>query len=388
MGLKRKGVLVQVEVPERLNTMERLAEQMLGRMAEMLRVQQEQQEARMMELIQQQQNEVAARIQQLQQAIPGVSNHDATPESTISSASITGHLSKQGKHKMKVKLEYNHSDPTLYPAFESQLCAKLRIDGHLIGNEDEQVWYAFGCLKGTASARIHPWVKAYENQPSKFTKEELVKQMQRSFSDPEAKNKALQKLGYIKQGNRDFREFISEFDQTLLEAGAFGESETTKKSWLRNAISLEIAKAMVAVPEAGTYEEFCQQLHRVAHQLVSLSKRTALYNQQNRAASRPTNQANRQPPSISSQSQNTDTMDWEPTSNKRRAKWVSLEELNRRMKEGRCRRCGASGHLIKDCPYDPPKRPNSPPPKVANVKAAEPELEDKEGDAKNVQGKE
>jgi len=74
--------------------------------------------------------------------------------------------------------------------------------------------------------------------------------MRRAFADPEAQNKALQKLGYMKQGNKDFREFISEFDQTLLEARAFGESESTKKSWLRNAISLELAKAIVHIQRA------------------------------------------------------------------------------------------------------------------------------------------
>ncbi|KAK9364424.1 hypothetical protein V1509DRAFT_668033 [Lipomyces kononenkoae] len=108
---------------------------------------------------------------------------------------------------MKVKFQYDHSDLALYPAFVSQLIAKLRIDGHLIGGEAEQVWFAFGCLQGIAKARIHPWMKAYEGNAQKFTRDEFVLQMQRSFFDPEARNKALQKLGYLSFRGGDLSEF-------------------------------------------------------------------------------------------------------------------------------------------------------------------------------------
>ena len=70
-------------------------------------------------------------------------------------------------------------------------------------------------------------------------------------------------------------------------------------------------------------------------------------------------------------------MDWEPSLNKRRAKWVPKGELDRRMKENRCRRCGASGHFINRCPYDPPSPPTKLP-KAASAKVVEPELEAEE----------
>ncbi|KAK9233713.1 hypothetical protein V1525DRAFT_392218 [Lipomyces kononenkoae] len=319
---------------------QQLSDEMLCHVTEMLQAQQQQQEARIAELLQQQKSEMSTQLQQMQQSAKGPA---------ISTDS--------GKHKMKVKLEYDHSNSALYPAFESQLIAKLRIDGHLIGGEAEQVWFAFGCLQGTAKARIHPWMKAYENNAEKFTRNEFVLQM--IFAAEES----------------GFSRLFSEFDQTLLEAGAFGESETTKKSWLRNAISFDIARAVVAVPEAATYEEYCQQLHRVAHQLASLNKRAAP------RQTRFPRQSDFQPNS-SPQPQPTDAMDWTPSANKRRAKWVSLDELDKRMKEGRCRRCGATGHIIKDCPYDPPRRPNTPSLRVNNATTIEPELEDDEGYAK------
>ena len=62
-----------------------------------------------------------------------------------------------------------------------------------------------------------------------------------------------------------------------------------------------------------------------------------------------------------------ETMDWEPTraaaatpqgdQKKRRAKWVSQEEMDKRRQEGRCFRCGASGHQRDGCEFLPQRRP-------------------------------
>ncbi|KAL8365411.1 hypothetical protein RB595_004287 [Gaeumannomyces hyphopodioides] len=43
----------------------------------------------------------------------------------------------------------------------------------------------------------------------------------------------------------------------------------------------------------------------------------------------------------------------------RRAHWVSQKERNKRHQEGRCLKCGASGHYQSDCPYKPAARPGA-----------------------------
>jgi hypothetical protein len=60
------------------------------------------------------------------------------------------------KHQIKMMLEYNNSDWIIFLSFESKLRAKLQTDSHAIGNKQEQVWYAFGCLKGKAATQIYP----------------------------------------------------------------------------------------------------------------------------------------------------------------------------------------------------------------------------------------
>ena len=47
------------------------------------------------------------------------------------------------------------------------------------------------------------------------------------------------------------------------------------------------------------------------------------------------------------------------TGQRRRAAWVSSEEISRRLAAGVCRRCGAGGHFIRSCPFLPAQRPMS-----------------------------
>ena len=60
------------------------------------------------------------------------------------------------------------------------------------------------------------------------------------------------------------------------------------------------------------------------------------------------------------------TMDWEPTlaargqsTPARRAKWVNNDEIQRRRENGRCLRCGGSGHRIAQCPFAPARTPRA-----------------------------
>ena len=51
-----------------------------------------------------------------------------------------------------------------------------------------------------------------------FTVERLFDQMDLAFLDVQKQAKAVAKINVIKQRNRIFRDFLQEFDQTLIEA--------------------------------------------------------------------------------------------------------------------------------------------------------------------------
>ena len=63
-----------------------------------------------------------------------------------------------------------------------------------------------------------------------LTLEGLFKQMEAAFGDSKIKQRAQQKLGTMRQGNKDFWDFINKFDQTLLEASSYNQNNKTKKA--------------------------------------------------------------------------------------------------------------------------------------------------------------
>jgi hypothetical protein len=126
---------------------------------------------------------------------------------------------KRPRHKMDDPERFDGTDLSLYPQFEGLLFAKLEIDSEAIGNEKEKVWYGFSRLKDGAAGRIYPWIDTYKNRPAVFTVNNFFSQMQLAFKDPTLREKALNRLNSLRQGNRSFSELLSELDRLLLEAG-------------------------------------------------------------------------------------------------------------------------------------------------------------------------
>ncbi|RKF77924.1 hypothetical protein GcC1_059032 [Golovinomyces cichoracearum] len=162
--------------------------------------------------------------------------------------------------------KFSGFDPTLYPQFRSLLEAKLQIDAKAIGNEAEKVWYGFGRLTDTASRRIHPWIEFAKNT-ERFTVEDFLNRLDKAFGDSDKITKAINKLNTIKQGNRDFREFLQDFEQTILEAQGWGWEDQIKKGYLRTALNRELSDRLVSQDEPVGYEDFVSQLRRTSDKM-------------------------------------------------------------------------------------------------------------------------
>src|SRR5258706_3924389 len=165
--------------------------------------------------------------------------------------SVTGPVSKP-KHSRRHPDPYTHEDESMYPQFRGGLEAKLRIDGPAIGQEEEKVWYAVDCLKDQAAKRIYPWVESAKDT-DRFTVRELFAQMDMAFADPEREGKAVTKINKIKQGSRPFREFLQEFEQTLVEAKGWAWADAIKKGLLKAALSGELVERLIGREEPADY---------------------------------------------------------------------------------------------------------------------------------------
>jgi hypothetical protein len=141
-----------------------------------------------------------------------------TPVSSTASNPPTSN-DRRPKHTTPHPERFTGEDETLYPVFRGLLEAKLRTDAQAIGGEYEKVWYAFGRLGGVASKRIFPWIQHAQNGTD-FTANGLFRQMDQAFLDLQKQAKAVAKINTIKQKSCLFREFLQDFDQTLMEANS------------------------------------------------------------------------------------------------------------------------------------------------------------------------
>lgn len=271
------------------------------------------------------------------------------------------------RHSQPHPEKFSGIDASSYPQFRSLLEAKLKIDAKAIGNEEEKVWYAYGRLSDTALQRIHPWVE-FTKHTEKFTVEEFFSRLDKAYGDPEKRTKAINKLNSMRQGNREFREFLQDFEQTLLEAQAWGWSDEAKKGYLRAGLNRDLCDRLVSQDEPRDYDDFVSQLRTTSDKMQSIKNWD---NQRFRGR--------HIPPSPINESQSAgDPMDWEPTQSiniaaaypnssgqryqtpRARSVWVSHEEIGRRISEGLCIRCGGQSHVIKNCQFLPALNPNRP----------------------------
>ena len=270
-------------------------------------------------------------------------------------------------HSQPHTVTFSGEDRSLYPQFRSLLEAKLRIDAKAIGNEEERVWYGYGRLTDTASRRIHPWIE-YAKNTDNFTVAGFFDRLDKAFGDTEQITKAIDKLNTIRQGNRGFREFLQEFEQTILEAQGWGWDNVVKKGFLRAALNRELSDRLVSQVEPAIYDDFVSQLRTTADKMEVMKE-------WNNRKGRNRNM-NFQPSNTPDNASRADQMDWEPTQsvniaatmqnpnsrlqgpNSQRAIWVSHEEIGRRIADGSCIRCGRHGHRIRECSLLPALNPD------------------------------
>ena len=284
----------------------------------------------------------------------------ATPSSRIGTSiapTPVADPTRKPKHSRRHPEPYTHEDESMYPQFRGGLEAKLRIDALAIGQEDEQVWYAIDCLKGVAAKRIYPWVE-FAKDTAQFTVHELFEQMDLAFADPQKGAKAVTKINKIKQGNRPFREFLQEFEETLLVANGWNWADAIKKGLLKAGLSGELTDRLIGKEEPTDYASYCAGIRRVADDLQA-------WKDTRRFRTRPGLQLSR-----SSQAA-VESMDWEPTratevaaartrrpsTEGLRAKWVSKEVRTQRWETGACLRCGSRSHMQENCGLRPARPP-------------------------------
>lgn len=316
------------------------------------------------------QQETNARLEQGIAQLQATTTSDNTPSSSANSPESHGadpnasmdhdYRSKKPKHSLTHPDKFTGDDESTFPQFRGLLKAKLEIDGRAIGTEKERVWYAFGRLAGNAAARIYPWIEA-SNDTDDFTVSEFLKQLDSAFADPQKQSKALAKINWIRQGKRDFRDFLREFEQTLLEAHGWKWEDTVRKGYLKAGLSRELKDRLVGKEEPALYSNYVAQLRQISDDLQELKT----WDSRRSHAPR----TNAYAPARDTAQQPVEAMDWEPTQittaatgrrpfgrppQGQHAASSSQAERQRRRERGACVRCDSMDHWVPDCPLLPP----------------------------------
>ena len=273
--------------------------------------------------------------------------------------------SKPGK-ALPALLEF-YGDADKLEAWLQQAKAKLEVDYYGC-TEYVKFWALNGSLRGKALRRMEAWVRE-QGTPELADGNNFLNRVEFIFKDPQAKERAQRKLDNFRQGSKSFLEVFTEWQSLLLESGGGSWPDSAKKLSLDRILSDDLVKAMITVPTQPDFESYCSILKETDDRLRAYRARTSSKtDRKDPVASRNSSIEGGQQKKEAYSRQVTrkpsvEEMEWVATpiraaaTSARRAKWVSQEERDLRRQTGRCIRCGASGHMIKDCPYGHPQRP-------------------------------
>jgi len=309
-------------------------------------------------------------IAQLQAATTttGTPNSFTGPQAPVTAPASTPTTTTEGgkkpRHSQTHPDKFTGDDESDFPQFRGLLEAKLDIDRQAIGTERECVWYAYGRLAGTAAGRMYPWMD-YTKNTETFTIQEFLGQLDAAFADPQKQGKALAQINRIRQGNRGFREFLREFEQTLLEAQGWRWEDQVRKGYLRAAINHELRDRLVTQEEPASYSDYVNQLRRISDNLQEIKA----WDSRRIRTARPRAHPNMNPQAYQ-QAPVSEPMEWEPThtvvtaaaatkrpsQGRQRAPKSTYEERQKWRESGACARCGDVKHWAANChfaPYQP-----------------------------------
>ncbi|KAL5598407.1 uncharacterized protein BROUX77_006311 [Berkeleyomyces rouxiae] len=212
--------------------------------------------------------------------------------------------------------------------------------------------------------------------------DQFLQELQRAFEDKVAVDKAQDQLSRLKQRGRRIEVHLQEFEDLLTRAKALDAADSQKIRWLKDSLDTPIREYVANSFPPRVFSEYLDRVVLAAEEL----------RQRKLDAESTSGRRSGYYPSAPAAHRHPDAMDWERTRRvapqptrapaaRRTARWASEEERERRRRAGLCIRCGASGHFVRECPYDVPPNRNAPPARVRGVHVPTPPQLDDDLDA-------
>ncbi|KZZ96359.1 Retrotransposon gag protein [Ascosphaera apis ARSEF 7405] len=157
-----------------------------------------------------------------------------------------------------------------YYQFETNLLAKMDVDGDAIGGQHEWVIYAFNRLTAEAAEKMSPWIRERLDRDEELDWNEFLRELCWTFNRERILQKAAyERLQTIRQDHRSVREYIWEFNEALRDSGDEGQklSETMKMHLLERGLNEDIRKMFRGTDcfaKAEGFDDYCGTVYLTA----------------------------------------------------------------------------------------------------------------------------
>ena len=228
----------------------------------------------------------------------------------------------------------------------TQLRIKLNINKDHYPTEQSKLAYALSRLKEKALEQLQPYLErdgniALADMDAFYTK------LQFAFGDPDRKATAQRELRLLRQKNKEFYLYLSDYQRLVPDTGFDDEA---KRSILLDGLSDELKSALITVDLPAPLDDTIQVLQKIDNRFrsVQASLRKPFSYGASRSSSAPSTPSapniktssgptTPAPRSTHTPSSDSDVMD---LSTSRRRGPITPAERSRRMNEGLCMYCG------------------------------------------------
>jgi hypothetical protein len=291
-----------------------------------------------------------AQIQDLQSATttPGIetpADQNAPTNNAPMNNAPTNPPRTERSPKFPDPLIYGGKREDLRP-FISGLRDKLEANADWFDTEKKQVAYSMTRLKDDA-ARV---MNSFYRNGTFTTVGAFVALLEQSYDDASREHTCTTKLENLRQKNREFTSFFSEF---LGLVGELDWNESARIAALRRSISDEIRAQLIGKELPKTLNLFATMCQRIDEDLrFNVAAKSLKSNTSRTYANRTNSNRTNTPRPAQNSPTTTDPMDIDATRTRSYAP-VGSDERKDRLTKGACFGCGLKGHLHKDCPTNP-----------------------------------
>lgn len=280
-------------------------------------------------------------------------NHDQEPPSWLAPLLLAiGQQQPKSSKKKFLDPDTFDGSQKKYPVFKQQLKAKFDADPEDFPTPKKVYDYTLMRTTGSAARIMLSFIED-ANKSSSHSMETFWDFLDSEFLDPHIVHRARDRLITITQGRRSVRDYNADFREQLLLSGATLDREY-QIALFRRGLNAKLQE-LLASYEPLTYNDLVGKAIKTSDELYRASVLS-------KGKSQPWYPSSPRP--VRQTASDPEPMDWQPTTanqgtSQKRAKWVSVEERQRRKENRLCIQCGGDDHFVRKCPYGKPQPPQA-----------------------------